>query len=120
MQQVVLDTNVLVAALRSSLGASHQLLRIIDQGSWQANISVALALEYEDVLHRENLVPGLDTADLDAFLDYILRFRTSSRQSLVTGQACRTRTTSVFWRWRSNAEPLSLRTALGTSPLRPA
>jgi predicted nucleic acid-binding protein len=52
MHQVVLDTNVLVAGFRSKQGSSHQLLRLIGQGNWQLNISVALALEYEDVLKR--------------------------------------------------------------------
>lgn len=35
-------------------------------------MSVALALEYEDVLKRENLVGG-DEADIDNFLDYLFR-----------------------------------------------
>src|ERR1039457_4849080 len=37
------DTNVLVAALRSKRGASHQLVRLIGQSDWRLNISVALA-----------------------------------------------------------------------------
>jgi len=71
MLEVILDTNVLVAALRSKRGASYQLLRMIGEGIWRANVSVALALEYEDVLKRRNLLPGMTDADLDAFLDYI-------------------------------------------------
>ena len=57
MQEVVLDTNVLVAALRSKRGTSYQLIRSIGQGDWRPNISVALALEYEDVLKRKGLLP---------------------------------------------------------------
>ena len=37
------------------------------------NISVALALEYEDVLKRTNLLPGFSEADVDEFLDYVFR-----------------------------------------------
>jgi putative PIN family toxin of toxin-antitoxin system len=78
MREIVLDTNVLVAALRSRQGASHQLVRLIGQGSWRVNISVALALEYEDVLKRENMVPGFSKTDIDSFLDYLFK---SSRLS---------------------------------------
>lgn len=72
MQEVVLDTNVLVAALRSKRGASYQLIRSIGQGNWRPNISVALALEYEDVLKRKGLLPITD-AETDDFLDYVFK-----------------------------------------------
>jgi predicted nucleic acid-binding protein len=45
MYQVVIDTNVLVAALRSRRGASFRLLDLLEDPRWQANLSVALALE---------------------------------------------------------------------------
>ena len=73
MQQIVLDTNVLVAALRSKRGASYRLVRSIGQSEWRLNISVALALEYEDVLKRTNLLPGFSEADIEEFLDYVFR-----------------------------------------------
>jgi len=72
MQEVVLDTNVLVAALRSKRGASYQLIRSIGRGNWRPNISVALALEYEDVLKRQGLLP-LSVAEVDDFLDYVFK-----------------------------------------------
>jgi putative PIN family toxin of toxin-antitoxin system len=71
MHDVVVDTNVLVAALRSSRGASFQLIRRIGQGEFRMLISVALALEYEEVLKRREILPGFYEADIDAFLDYI-------------------------------------------------
>ncbi len=37
------------------------------------NISVALALEYEEVLKRANLVPGLTEAEIDGFLDFLFQ-----------------------------------------------
>lgn len=71
MHEIVLDTNVIVAALRSRRGASFQLIRLVGQSEFRVNISVALALEYEEVLKRANLIPGLAEADVDVFLDYV-------------------------------------------------
>jgi hypothetical protein len=39
MYQVVLDTNALVAALRSKLGASHQILKRMGDAHWRALMS---------------------------------------------------------------------------------
>jgi len=80
MHEVVLDTNVLVSALRSKRGASYELLRSIDEGLWRPNISVALALEYEDVLKRSDLVVGFSETEIEYFLDYIL-----GQGNLITG-----------------------------------
>jgi predicted nucleic acid-binding protein len=55
MIESVFDTNVLVAAFRSNLGASYQLLQTLDQRTWRPVISPALALEYEAVLKRHAL-----------------------------------------------------------------
>lgn len=71
MLELVLDTNVLVAGLRSKRGASQQLLRLIGGDKFRLNISVALALEYEEVLKRENLVPEITETQIDALLDYL-------------------------------------------------
>lgn len=60
-----------MAALRSKRGASHQLVRLIGHSGWRLNISVALALEYEDVLKRRRLLPGASETDMDEFLDYL-------------------------------------------------
>jgi predicted nucleic acid-binding protein len=60
-----------VAALRSKRGASYQLIRLIGHSAWRLNISVALALEYEDVLKRRWLLPGVGEANVDEFLDYL-------------------------------------------------
>ena len=50
--RAVLDTNVLVAAARSSLGASFALLQALRARRFVALISVPLMLEYEAVLLR--------------------------------------------------------------------
>lgn len=49
---VVIDTNVLVAALRSSSGASFRILLAADRGDFEIAMSVPLLTEYEDVCCR--------------------------------------------------------------------
>jgi len=69
--QIVIDTNVLVAAARSNAGASFEVLRLFAAGDarWQWNISTALLLEYEAVLKREQQRQGRSLAVVDRFLD---------------------------------------------------
>jgi putative PIN family toxin of toxin-antitoxin system len=73
MYEIVLDTNVLVAALRSRRGASYQIVSLIGTEVFRSNISVALALEYEEVLKRGGLISELTEDDVDRFLDYIFQ-----------------------------------------------
>ena len=69
----MLDTNVLVSSLRSRRGASNQIVSLIGTGAFRSNISVALALEYEEVLKRADLISALTEGDVDRFLDYIFQ-----------------------------------------------
>ena len=70
--QIVLDTNVLVAGLRSSQGASSWVLTRLGQDDrFQINISVPLLLEYEEVLKRADTCPTLTLEDVDDVLDWI-------------------------------------------------
>ncbi|MCA1615432.1 MAG: putative toxin-antitoxin system toxin component, PIN family [Acidobacteria bacterium] len=71
MYQVVIDTNVLIAALRSRRGASHRLLNLIGDGRWQMNLSVPLFLEYEDVAKRPDSGSLLSGGEIDDILDFI-------------------------------------------------
>jgi putative PIN family toxin of toxin-antitoxin system len=71
MYQIVLDTNVLVSALRSKNGASHRLLSLLGDDRWRANLTVAVVLEYEAVLKRECADFGLTEQDIDEALDAI-------------------------------------------------
>jgi predicted nucleic acid-binding protein len=71
--QIVLDTCVLVSALRSKRGASHLLLRSLDSGKFKLNISVPLVLEYEAVCKRLVGETALTEEDLDAVIDYLCR-----------------------------------------------
>jgi PIN domain len=51
--QIVIDTSVLLAGLRSSRGQAFRLLQLVDTGRFEINLSVALVIEYESVLLRE-------------------------------------------------------------------
>ena len=46
--QVVIDTNVFIAALRSTRGASNQIIFGAAQRKWENNVSTFLILEYEE------------------------------------------------------------------------
>jgi len=52
---VVIDTNVIIAAMRSRRGASALLLSMLADGRFEAHLSIPLALEYEDVLMRQRV-----------------------------------------------------------------
>ena len=69
--QIVIDTSVLVAALRSRRGASYRLLTLIDSGTFVANVSVPLVLEYEEAAKRLMGQIALTARDIDHILDYI-------------------------------------------------
>ena len=71
--QIVVDTNVIVAALRSRRGASHRLLRLIDRGKFEINISVPLVLEYEDAGKRIAKEVVLRDEDIEDVVDYICK-----------------------------------------------
>jgi len=68
--KIVIDTNVLVAALRSRSGRSFELLMQLDQGRYQPVVTVPLVMEYEDVLLRPGMVPVAPAAVTD-ILDYL-------------------------------------------------
>ena len=55
---MVLDTNVIVAGMRSPGGASAELLRRARRGVFIPLAIVALAIEYQDVCLRDEHVRG--------------------------------------------------------------
>ena len=69
--RIVLDTNVLVAGLRSRRGASHRLLRLVGTGRFHHVVSVPLVFEYEDVLRRRQTRVRLSAMEIEAVLDYL-------------------------------------------------
>ena len=70
MRRVVLDTDVIVTALRSAKGGSNAVLREAAHGRLTPLVTPALFLEYEAVLKRpeQRLAHGLDLRDIDRFL----------------------------------------------------
>lgn len=83
--RVVLDTNVLVAGLRSRRGASFQILSMVGRGRFESVVSVPLVLQYEAVLKAHANALGLTLDEIDAVVGYICG--ASSRHE-------------VFFRWR--------------------
>ncbi len=72
MMRIVLDTSVLVAAVRSRQGASLALVSSIPSPKFQICLSVGLYTEWQDVLLRpENLPPGRTPEDALGFLRYL-------------------------------------------------
>lgn len=69
MLQIILDTNILVAAFRSQRGAANLLLDRLNDPRWQVNLSTPLLLEYEDVLKRPEMAMFISDSDVDLFLD---------------------------------------------------
>jgi putative PIN family toxin of toxin-antitoxin system len=71
MDRIVLDTNVVVAALLSQRGASNQLLRMVsEEAPFRVCLSVPLVLEYESALRRKL---GRDHPGIDPILDYLCK-----------------------------------------------
>jgi putative PIN family toxin of toxin-antitoxin system len=69
--RLVLDTDVVVTALRSPAGGSAALLRAIRRGYGTLLLSPALLLEYEAIcqLAEHRLASGLSPQEIDHFLD---------------------------------------------------
>lgn len=66
----VLDTSVIVAGLRSRLGASNRILILVAEERLVPLVTTALFLEYEDVLNRpeQRLATHMSEDDVAQFL----------------------------------------------------
>ena len=69
--RVVLDTNVVVAALRSDQGASYQILMMLGGGSFEVCLTVSLTVEYEAAATRLVGETPLTRRDIGDVLDYV-------------------------------------------------
>ena len=69
----VVDTCVLVSALRSNQGASFEILRLVRNGNIKITLSVALAVEYESVALRSELLPALGQDDIRVIIDVLCK-----------------------------------------------
>lgn len=68
VKRIVLDTNVLISAMRSSRGPAFRLLSLVGAGGFEISLSVPLVFEYESVLERATSLSSEDIADL---MDYL-------------------------------------------------
>jgi putative PIN family toxin of toxin-antitoxin system len=71
---LVLDTDVVVAAMRSPTGASAAILRFVRDGGAELLLSVPLALEYEAICSRagHRLAAGLSERQTATFVNTVI------------------------------------------------
>lgn len=89
MVTVVLDANILVAALLRGGASARAVLRACLNEHYQPVLGPALLAEYEDVLGRE-----------DIFTDSVLSMK--ERNEVFDGFLNRCRWVEVFYAWRPN------------------
>lgn len=70
----VIDTNVLVSALKSKRGASYKILSLMPTGKFEFHLSVPLVCEYESVLKRSDLNLTWTIDEIDELMDIICLF----------------------------------------------
>ncbi len=63
----LLDTCIIVSALRSKQGASYQLLKQAIQGQLPIVMDFKLLAEYRDVLMRPDILKALETVKVSFF-----------------------------------------------------
>jgi putative PIN family toxin of toxin-antitoxin system len=71
VHSIVVDTNVIIAALWSSRGAAYRLLTLLSRNAFEVCISVPLVLEYKAVINRSSGEISLAEQDIGDILDYI-------------------------------------------------
>jgi putative PIN family toxin of toxin-antitoxin system len=71
MIRAVMDTNVVVAGLRSTKGASFQILQALRRGKWRCILSNHLLMECQEKLLEMAGSLGATTADVDGMLTVI-------------------------------------------------
>jgi len=72
MFNVVIDTNVLISALRSNRGASYKLISLIGTDKFNFALSVPILLEYESVAKRKQFKHVIQE-DIDGLLNYLCK-----------------------------------------------
>ena len=72
--RLVLDTDTVVAAMRSPAGASAAIIRAVQKNQVTLLLSVPLAMEYEAVCRRSEhrIEAGLSERQVEIFLDAIV------------------------------------------------
>ncbi|NET74163.1 MAG: putative toxin-antitoxin system toxin component, PIN family [Sphaerospermopsis sp. SIO1G2] len=67
--RIVIDTNVVISAMRSKRGASSLLLSLAPQKRFSIHLSTPVALEYEEVLLRNRRTLGMTESQVSALVD---------------------------------------------------
>jgi putative PIN family toxin of toxin-antitoxin system len=86
---IVLDTNILVAALQNQGIVARTILRLCLNGEIQALIGAALFAEYEDVLNRDSLFENS-------------KLNKQERDQVIDGFLSVCKWSEVFYAWRPN------------------
>lgn len=68
--KIVIDTNVLVSAIRSRRGASFKLVSLLLSDKISIAISVPLVFEYEDAMKRPES-SAITEQDIEDFVDFL-------------------------------------------------
>jgi len=84
-KRVILDTNVILSALKSNKGKSYLLLEQLLDNKFEIAVSVPLILEYESILTKHLDRSIFSDEDIADFLNYICRI----------GKA-----TQIYYLWR--------------------
>lgn len=71
LPRAVLDTNVVIAALRSRRGWSYRLLELLGAGKFEICLSVPVMLEYEEVSKRLAGKITLPPDQIEQVLNYL-------------------------------------------------
>ncbi len=68
----VFDTNVIISALKSTQGASFQLIGLVRSGVLRPAVTAPLVFEYDDVACRPGFLPHLSATEMTAFFDWFV------------------------------------------------
>lgn len=71
---IVIDTSVIVSALKSNRGASFRILSLIPSSKFEFHLSIPLIFEYEASLKKVDLSPTWTDEEIDELLDIICLF----------------------------------------------
>jgi putative PIN family toxin of toxin-antitoxin system len=72
--QVVIDTNVVVAAIKSNRGAAYKIINSLPSPKWQNNVSTALLCEYEEQANLHGPAAGLTPVETYRLLNSLSGF----------------------------------------------
>ena len=68
----MIDSNVIISALKSSAGASFQLIARLRSGAFKTAVTAPLVFEYQDFASRPGLLPHLTKVEINSFLDWLV------------------------------------------------